>query len=197
MDVPVEETYAAWTLKDGMKRDYKMAVVSDRDMQCAGTVTSFPSGTRVDLAYVDVRDPVIIGAVTVILIGAAAFLCSLSIVVGLIAKWKCREVEVTDGFSFNPETRRFVLGCKVRCADGDRQVAAFAPLEVTPLIQDAAGVQFECAVPLTVEVAARQYAVAGRRPVSGSSSTFTANDDLGNPSSTLFFQLEIGTLCFD
>ena len=120
-------TYSAFIIKDGVSKEYTISLNEhpDTDQQFFGIIKSHTCGRRVYFAYTDIREPITIGTITVILIGAASFLCTTAIIAGLIANWRCRKVEVNYGFRYNPETHRFELGCKVRCIDGDEALESF------------------------------------------------------------------------
>jgi len=88
----------------------------DDPQQFFGTVTKESTEERVKFVYRDIREPITIGAVTIIVVGVAGLLCVTSLVIGKIMNRECKKAEVTYGFDFDWKGK-FKLGCNVKCLD--------------------------------------------------------------------------------
>ncbi|MEP0940146.1 MAG: hypothetical protein ABJH63_10555 [Rhizobiaceae bacterium] len=75
------------------------------------------TGASYKVVYTDFNEPVTAGTVIIIVGALVAIVCSLSLVIGLIANWSCKKVEVT--FGFKHKKGDWDVGCVVRCIEGE------------------------------------------------------------------------------
>ena len=90
----------------------------DHHGQFFGIVEKESTGEQAKFTYTDIHEPLTIGGITIIVVGIAGGLCALSLIVGLIANWNCKKVEVTYGFHASWTAKEFGIGCIVKCLDG-------------------------------------------------------------------------------
>jgi len=84
-----------------------------------GSVKNLVTEKTYKFSYTDLNEPLTIGGVVIILAGIAAICCALVDIIGLIANWRCKKVEVTYGISFSWKEKDLKVGCHVKCLDKD------------------------------------------------------------------------------
>ncbi len=83
-----------------------------------GTVTQLESGQVIKFLYKDIREPITIGVITIVVVGTAALLCALNDIVGLYGNRECKKIRADFGFHWEGGIQ---MGCKVECIDPSSQ----------------------------------------------------------------------------
>jgi len=83
----------------------------ENPQQFFGSVTQ--ESTRVKFIYKDIREPITIGVILLVVVAVAAALCAMSEIVGLYGNKECKKIRVDYGFAWKDSSLQ--LGCKVEC----------------------------------------------------------------------------------
>lgn len=83
--------------------------------QFYGTVQS-PNGEKVKFTYKDL-DELVIGTVIVVIVGVAAVLCGLALIVGHLRTRQCKKIKLTYCVDHDFKKLKFTMKCNVECLD--------------------------------------------------------------------------------
>jgi hypothetical protein len=90
--------------------------VADDPQQFFGMVTQEQAGyvQFVKFFYKDIREPITIGVITIVVVGTAAFLCALNELIGIHGNRECKKLRADFGFQWKDGLQ---MSCKVECLD--------------------------------------------------------------------------------
>ncbi len=83
----------------------------ENPQQFFGSVTQ--ESTRVKFIYKDIREPITIGVISLVVVAVAGVLCAMSEIVGLYGNKECKKIRVDFGLGWKDGSIQ--VGCKVEC----------------------------------------------------------------------------------